>query len=222
MLEGVVIDDTALFNGKLQERQGFYNYQHGRRRRLLISRGAAAIGGMAGVSWLVLGALDLRRTRALVPCWLGTFRPVPAASELPFWRKGGSRWTYGRACGSAVRTGMGKWAHRSTATLTTHDARAARFALDGRCWVRGFREFRRRARAGAEFPGRRGGPAGCGLCLRVPTAPRALCHGGQQDTGGRGETLLAVGEHDPDLARAEGHWLAGDGGEGGAAIGGRP
>jgi hypothetical protein len=28
MLEGVVIDDTALFNGKLQEWQAFYNYQY--------------------------------------------------------------------------------------------------------------------------------------------------------------------------------------------------
>ena len=42
----------------------------------------------------------------------------------------------------------GEVAHRSTAALITYDAREARFALDGRCRVRGFGEFRRRARAG--------------------------------------------------------------------------
>lgn len=103
----------------------------------------------------------------------GTFRPALAADELSSRREGRSRWIYGRACGPAVRTRMGKWAHRSTAALITYDAREARFALDGRCRVRGFGEFRRRARAGAVFPGRRGGPPGCGLCLRVPAAPRA-------------------------------------------------
>jgi hypothetical protein len=51
MLDGVVINDTVLFDGKLQERQEFYNYQRGRRGHSLISRGARPLG-LAGVSWL--------------------------------------------------------------------------------------------------------------------------------------------------------------------------